>query len=354
MILTEYNKKDVDFLKELDDQFTVALEFELETDDKYNPEDEDEETVIKQIRESVHNQLRNDKRASPVFIDNIIDQIELDDEDFTYDELLNPSLYTNRNEKRIINVIRSISMQYSVESLSYLSMKVREYLPNFYEKWSDKMKFEIDSSLDRGIEFSPITYLDSVTETIDMINDFYDDFDSQSYWKFTQKTGLHINIGFKGRKDWNILKGVLFLSDDPSTTKYKVPYVFKGIEKRIESKYAGSFKRLVFDKVSEDGDTFTVNKKSLKDVEDYFNEYLLKLLDTEGYESPTYFKLYGLNITRLKKYNYIEFRYPGGPINREVLIDKLFYFCYLCALMTEPDYKKEQYYKRLYNFLKLF
>jgi hypothetical protein len=103
MILTEYNKKDVDFLKELDDQFTVALEFELETDDKYNPEDEDEETVIKQIRESVHNQLRNDKRASPVFIDNIIDQIELDDEDFTYDELLNPSFYTNRNEKRIIN-----------------------------------------------------------------------------------------------------------------------------------------------------------------------------------------------------------------------------------------------------------
>jgi hypothetical protein len=354
MILTEYNKKDIDVLKELDNQFTIAFEFELETDDSYKPEDSDDELTIEQIRTSVHNQLRDDKRANPAFIDNIVDQIELDDEDFTYDELLNPSYYSNRNEKRIIDVIRAISMEHTNDNLTYLSMKVKEYLPNFYDKWSDKMKFEVDSSLDRGIEFSPLTYLNSVSESIDMVNDFYNDFDNQSYWKFTEKTGLHINIGFKEKMDWNVLKGVLFLSDDPSTSKNKVPYVFKGIEERVKSKYAGSFKRLVFGKVSEEKDTFTVNKQNLKDVEKYFNEYLLNLLDSEGYESPTYFKLYGFNITRLKKYNYIEFRYPGGPINREVLIDKLFYFCHLCALMTKPDYKKEQYYKRLYSFLKLF
>lgn len=111
---------------------------------------------------------------------------------------------------------------------------------------------------------------------------------------------------------------------------------------------------MVFGKIRDEKDTFVVNKKNLVDVEKYFNDYLMKILDEEGYDSPTYFKLYGFNITRLKKYNYIEFRYPGGPINREVLIDKLFYFCYLCALMTEQDYKKEQYYKRLYNFLRLF
>jgi hypothetical protein len=80
------------------------------------------------------------------------------------------------------------------------------------------MKFEVDSSLDRGIEFSPLTYLNSISESIDLINDFYDDFDKQSYWKFTEKTGLHINIGFKEKMDWNVLKGVLFLSDDPSTS----------------------------------------------------------------------------------------------------------------------------------------
>ena len=354
MILTEYNKRDVDVLKLLDNQFTIAFEFELETDDPYTPEEQDEESFIEEIRVSAHTQLKDDKRANPNFIDSIVDKIELDDEDFTYDELLNPSLYNNKNEKRIIEVIRGISMEYSTDTLSYLSMKVREYLPNFYDKWSSKLKFEVDTSLDKGIEFSPITYLNSITESIDMINDFYDDFDSQSYWKFTQKTGLHINIGFREKKDWNILKGVLFLSDDPSTSKNKVPYVFKGIEKRVESKYAGSFKRLVFGKVGEDKDTFTVNKNNLKDVENYFNDYLFNILDKEGYESPTYFKLYGFNITNLKKYNFIEFRYPGGPINREVLIDKLFYFCYLCALMTEPDYKKEQYYKRLYSFLKLF
>lgn len=352
MILTEYNKKDVDILKELDNQFTIAFEFELETDDTYSPENEDDEIIINQIRTSVHNQLRDDRTINPKFIDDIIDQIELDDEDFTYDELLNPSLYSNKNQKKIIDLIRAISMDYVNDNLSYLLLKVREHLPNFYDKWSSIMKFEVDSSLDRGIEFSPLTYLSSITEAIDMINDFYDDFDRQSYWKFTQKTGLHINIGFKNKKDWNILKGVLFLSDDP--TKNKVPYVFKGIERRIESKYAGSFKRLVFGRVKDDKDTFSVDKSNLNNVEEYFNDYLINLLDTQGYESPTYFKLYGLNITRLKKYNYIEFRYPGGVINKDVLIDKLFYFCYLCALMTEPDYKKKQYYKRLYGFLNLF
>jgi hypothetical protein len=173
MILTEYNKKDIDVLKELDGDFTVALEFELETDDSYIPEDEDDENTIEQIRTSVHNQLRDDKRANPTFIDNIIDQIELDDEDFTYDELLNASLYMVKNEKRIIDVIRAISMQYTNDNLTYLSMKVREYLPNFYDKWSDKIKFEIDSSLDRGVEFSPLTYLNSISETIDMINDWF-------------------------------------------------------------------------------------------------------------------------------------------------------------------------------------
>lgn len=245
-------------------------------------------------------------------------------------------------------------MEYTNDSLTYLSKKVEEFLPNFYDKWSEKMKFEIDSSLDRGIEFSPLTYLNSISESINMINDFYDDFEKQNYWKFTEKTGLHINIGFNGVKDWNVLKGVLFLSDDISTSKNKIPYVFKGIERRISSKYAGSFKRLVFGKVSDEKDTFKVNKGNLSEVERYFNEYLFKLLDTDGYDSPTYFKLYGFNITNLKKYNYIEFRYPGGNISREVLIDKLFYFSYLCALMTKPEYKKEQYYKRLYKFLKLF
>jgi hypothetical protein len=351
MILTEYNRKDIDVLKGLDDQFTIAFEFELETEDDYNPEHEDERVLIDQIKTTVHNQVRSNKMVNPNFIDSIIDKIELDDDDFTYGELLNPSNYNNK-QKFIIDIIRSVSMEYTTENLSYLTIKIREYLPNFYNKWSDKLKFEVDATMDRGVEFSPITYLGSISDALDMINDFYDDFDKQTYWKFTDKTGLHINVGFKERKDWNVLKGTLFLSDD--TSKNKIPYVFKGIENRVKSKYAGSFKRLVFGKVSEDKDTFTVNKGNLQDVEKYFNDYIHNLLSTEGYDNPSYFKLYGFNITRLKEFNYVEFRYPGGPINREILIDKLFYFCHLSALMTDPDYKKEQYYKRLYSFLRLF
>lgn len=353
MNLTDYNKKDIDALRDLDNQFTIAIEFELETDDTYNPEIEDESVLIDQIKSTVLNQLMDDRYVNPSFIKDIIDQIELDDEDFTYGELLNP-IYYKPNKKKYIELIRSVSMEYSTENLSYLSMKVREFLPNFYDKWSDLMKFEIDSSLNRGVEFSPIKYLTSLSETLDLIEDFYSDFDKQDYWRFTDKTGLHINIGFKERKDWNVLKGVLFLSDDTSKTKSKVPYVFKGMESRIKSKYAGSFKRLVFGKIQDDKDTFTVDKTNLSDVEDFFNNYLLSILDVDSPESPTYFKLYGLNITKLRKDNFIEFRYPGGPINKEILIDKLFYFCYLCVLMTDTEYRKRQYYKRLYNFLNLF
>lgn len=353
MILTEFNRKEINKLKEIDRDFTIAFEFELETDDTFIPEDSDEEEILNQIRSSVFEQLRDDLKVNSNFINDIIDQIELDDEDFTFDELLVPSNF-GRNNRKYIDLIRSVTMEYTTDSLSYLSMKVREYLPNFYEKWSDIMKFEVDSSLNRGVEFSPLKYLTSLTDAVDMVNDFYDDFERQSYWKFTEKTGLHINIGFKNKKNWNVLKGVLFLSDDPSSSKNKIPYVFKGIEDRIKSKYSGSFKRLVFGKIEGDKDIISVDKKNLSDVEKFFNKYIMNILDTENYESSTYFKLYGLNITRLKKHNYIEFRYPGGPINREVLMEKLFYFCYLCTLMTDPTYRKEQYYKRLYSFLSLF
>lgn len=353
MILTEYNKKDVDVLKKLDGEFTIALEFELETDDEYQAEDVDEDEILDQIKKSAHNQLKSVKGVKPSFINDIIDSIELDDEDYTYDELLNPSFYRG-NKQMIINVIRSISMEYSVDSLSYYSKKIREFLPNFYEKWSDVFKFEYDNSLDRGIEFSPLTYLNSISDTIDMINDFYDDFNNQSYWKFTNKTGLHINIGFKDKKDWNLIKGVLFLSDDIKSSKNKIPYIFKGIENRIESKYSGSFKRLVFDTISNNKNTFNIDKSNLSSVEIFFNDYLNKILEKDDVNSSSYFKFYGLNITNLLKDNYIEFRYVGGLVSRDVLIDKLFYFCYLCVLMTEPDYKKESYYKRLYRFLSLF
>ena len=46
-----------------------------------------------------------------------------------------------------------------------------------------------------------------------MINDFYSDLEKQSYWKFTEKTGLHINIGSNNKVEWNPIKGLMLLND---------------------------------------------------------------------------------------------------------------------------------------------
>jgi hypothetical protein len=52
------------------------------------------------------------------------------------------------------------------------------------------------------------------------------------------------------------------------------------------------------------------------------NGKLISLLVEEGYKN------FGINLLNINK-NYIEFRYPGGNIGREVLIDKLMYFSYI-------------------------
>jgi hypothetical protein len=272
----------------------------------------------------------------------------LDDDDFTFGELLVPDNFDGL-EKKYIELIRAISMEYSSDNLSYLINKVKEFLPNFYDKWSDKMKFEIDSSLDRGVEFSHITYIPSLTESINLLDDFYRDFNNQTYWKFTEKTGLHINIGFKDNKKWNVLKGFLFLNDDTSSNL--TPYVFKGIEYRMKSKYSGSFRKMVLNTIKDNKDTFNLDKNNIFSTELFLNDFLMSIQNNEGYESPRFFKLFGFNITRISSGNYIEFRYPGGNMTKTLLIDKLKYFSYLCLLMVNSGYNKQQYYRQLYKFL---
>jgi len=46
---------------------------------------------------------------------------------------------------------------------------------------------------------------------------------------------------------------------------------------------------------------------------------------------------------------YIEFRYVGNVVTEDVVLDKLLYFSYISYLMSNPEFKKIQYYKKLYK-----
>ena len=58
----------------------------------------------------------------------------------------------------------------------------------------------------------------------------------------------------------------------------------------------------------------------------------------------------GFNITKLSS-DYVEFRYAGGDIPKEVLIDKVKYCAFVVYCMTNPEYKKREYTKKLYKFI---
>ena len=111
-------------------------------------------------------------------------------------------------------------------------------MPNFVRKWNDKIDFVGDATLDRGIEIKPKTYTKSLSESIEMINDFYSDLEKQSYWKFTEKTGLHINIGSNNKVEWNPIKGLMLLND--FNKEDKTPFMFKDMTWRMNNMFCGS------------------------------------------------------------------------------------------------------------------
>ena len=60
--------------------------------------------------------------------------------------------------------------------------------------------------------------------------------------------------------------------------------------------------------------------------------------------------LFQFNLLKLE-HNYVEFRYVGGEIDKNTLIEKLKYFCFVVYAMTNDNYKKNEYLKKLYKFV---
>ena len=84
-------------------------------------------------------------------------------------------LSTEREKEIVIHLRDSIKSVVIEENYAYLKRMVKRHLPNFTRKWNRKIDFVGDATLDRGIEIKPKTYVTSLSESIEMINDFYND-----------------------------------------------------------------------------------------------------------------------------------------------------------------------------------
>lgn len=337
--------------KEISNLFTTSIEIEMETNDDSNRieeyDDDDINYIINNIKNSTIKELNrinefkiNDDIIN--FIDNIL--IEIKEVYFDIDdveETLNEE-YFEEKEKIVIQIIKPQVLSYFFsDNFKYLQNKFIENLPNFFKKWGDYIKFELDNTLDRGIEISLSKYFDDIDTLIYFINDFFIDFNSQNYWIFNQKTGIHFNIGLKNKSKINIIKGILFLDDMGDS-----PFVYKNMEWRKKSEFTKSIK----EDLSKSKDILKKSLKSLEknninNCESILNKEMIRILNDNGY------KKYGINLLNIEKSNYIEFRYVGGKISEEVLLNKILYFCYIFYLMIETTLDKKSYIKKLYSFL---
>lgn len=336
--------------------FTCSIEIELETEDTEGVDEDYTENYTSEIFEKIKNSVikeldRKDEFEMTDeimdFLDNVIEEcsLEIDDYDYVIDNILDSTQYEEKNYKSlIVEIIKQQVLTYFFsDNFEYLEERFKEKFQNFYSKYRNDIKFELDNTLDRGIEISNKTYFDDISDLVNFINLFYDDFNNQQYWKFTNNTGIHLNIGIKSTEsnDYNIIKGLLFLNDEGDN-----PFVFQNMEWRKNSKFCSS----LLSKLKQKKEIMEICNNLLKndrvsECEKKINEELFSILRSEGYKN------FGVNLTSLRKYNYIEFRYVGGEVNRNILIDKLSYFCYVVYSMVMKDYDKKDYRKKLYKFL---
>jgi hypothetical protein len=381
--ILEFNRKDKEYIISNGDDLTIAIEYEIcaNEDPMDEPPVEDYDSAVKYVKDitiltvkrklSYGHEFELTSDEINKFIDDILSNIvELYYEDETediYDDILNPELYDTETEKFIIETLSANVMRFmESQNMDYLKDRVKKHLPKFYKKYSNDFKYELegDNDKERIIEFSPKSYLNGIEEAVEQLNMFFDEFEKQDYWYFNDRTSLHLNIG--SNKKMNPLKGLLSMNDQNRDNK--MPYVFKGIEHRFKNIHVGS----MFDKLKSllnndldkdemedyrDYDKLDDYKPNMIDnidkldlhnievVEDYINSVLLKS------NIDFWVKEFGLNLTQYKNNNYVEFRFVGGDVKREVVLDKLYYFSYITYIMSNKDYKRSEYLKDLYKFV---
>ena len=239
-----------------------------------------------------------------------------------------------------------------------------KYLPNMWKKYGSRMEGTEDLSLleKHHTELKFGTYLLGMDSAMEFLDDFFADFDKQDNFYFGQETGLHTNIGMEIlSKRFNTFKALLFLSEEERPGKTgEIPFAYKGIESRYnEQKWSAPRKNK----------TFLYIKKYLEDAPDtsggrfreslavaykennvaLMNQLLSSIVDMHTIN--LYVKNYGLNLHYIRDRGYIEFRYPGHIIKKETLKNLTLYYGHIVKCALDPEYKKEEYAKKLYGFV---
>lgn len=289
---------------------------------------------------------------------------------------------------------------------------VSKYLPNFYRRFGRELKFESDGSLDNetGLEFSLNTYLDGLSEAIEFLDLFFEDYDSQNFLFMSKRTGMHINIGHKSvgdgeENEFNLIKGFLFLSEDVDQASKaagagKRARAMKGLPaSRVMSRWTGAIAptkienelpqeakaRMVADKIRGSIGAMEKNSASARAATTLGALHTKKggfdlsslskdFLSSFGSNSPSVLeKMFGdilmeraqdlgpksvgfnINYTRGKfgddDVKYVEFRFPGHEIDLETAKDLTMYYAYLIRHMVDKSYMKAEYAKKLVSLL---
>jgi hypothetical protein len=280
--LLEFQQQDISLLESMDDYFTIGFEIEMDTD-----------------------QRRIGSLPRP------------------------PKEITNESKE----------ITYSIQDRKKV-MDIKLNFPNFWKQYFNVIEFHYDETVSKGIEIVSKKPFNSIQESKDFIKIFFNDFQKQNKWYFTNKTSIHINIGSKLKKEWNIVKGMIMLSDQ---------YTFKNIEDRKTSGFCNSLK----DEVKFEMRTQDVTKvldfiysNDVKKIENIIDKYLRKLIIKNNS------KKFNINFWKLIDKGYVEFRAVGGDeLNESIIINKMTYFIYCVYLMTSK-YKHDEYIKKLFVFKK--
>jgi hypothetical protein len=351
----ELRYKDISTITgEFSDYFSVSFEFEIETDDRlavkidFSEYDEDSvEEVISIVKSDLKIRLRSDisllKKTAWEFLDLV--QFGNPNLDKFNQFFTQKSSGLSPEQTSIVSQLKSVISSYIlIEDLHLLKKKVSEHLPKFASKWGNILDFVGDPSLERGIEIKPKTYLRGLNSGIEMLQDFFTDFNSQDFWKFTPRTGLHINVGTLKPADWNPIKGLVFLNDFNESGD--IPLVFKDIDWRLTNKFCGSMISKI-NQMSKEKKEFirkSINLGDISETERVLNNFLNLSIKEWGVKNL------GFNISKIES-GYVEFRYVGGQVSLEVIIGKLKYFALIVYLMTNREYKRKEYLTKLYKFI---
>ena len=238
-----------------------------------------------------------------------------------------------------------------------LERALGDHFPDFMSKYENSLKFEEDGSLTCGIEFSQDNppYMVGLDTAIQYLEDFFEEYDNQSYFKMTSKTGLHTNIGYltdEGQmtEEYNLFKALMFLNHTFATKGVGFPSrEYSGWTGDLKKPALHNIEKFVDQLPEESSHEDVLTKKSLmkKYLSRNFDE-LGGILSNQVFQQAQRMgpKSIGFNINYTKRRNYIEFRYPGKEdANLESMTKALKYYAFIVKAAADPTFKQREYIK---------